>query len=320
MVSAEGNRSHIPPSVFGVTQPSRISVDSFLERYAISQIEVRDTLQTYPTLCYLLGRVTDEPQGMDSRPDGISRPVYFLTEGSGMFGLKNRDDVMRWRGIVNHVMGTARQVYHLTSLLQHLPPEQQNQFGNFGYDIASFSELQPTLFRDFMFISHAGRRATDETVWHNVHDAIHEDTHPGIATFSHLTALQADPEFLDLMRVEMHSNELTEIHNGSPIFPRISDNILTYCDWTYGQEPNTLTERFSGLREHKRQSPEVLDVFEHCGNSFESALHHVISPDVREHMAATQPYSWEMQIREAYCASAGVSLQTVFPAVSGGKQ
>lgn len=79
-----------------------VPVELFLEYYNVRSPEVEASLRDHPTLCYLLGNVTAESQGVDNRPDGVMRPVYFLTEGSAMFGLEKKEDAMRWRGIFNH--------------------------------------------------------------------------------------------------------------------------------------------------------------------------------------------------------------------------
>lgn len=250
-----------------------IPVDLFTEHFGIKNFEVQEALREHPTLAYLLGRVTTEPQGTDSRPDGILRPVYFLEEGSAMFALEKKDDAMRWRGIFNHIMGTARQVYSLSTFLKDLPPEKKQQLADFGFDLSSFAEVDPELLRDFMLISHAGRRETDETGWHNLlgKDAKHNQTDPGTATDLYLRSVEAPSVFLDLMRVEKHADHLAKAGEKT-IFPHVVDNILTYADWTFNQTHVTLKQRFIGLRKSQRAAPEILDLLEGCGITSEKPI------------------------------------------------
>lgn len=290
----------------------KIPVDSFSEHYNLKNPEALEVLQKYPSLVYLLGKVTESPQGKDNRPDNVLRPYYLLEEGSGMFALENKDDAERWSGIFNHIMGTARQVYYLAEILSLLPEEKIKQFADFGLDISSFKKINPELLRDFMFISHSGRRKTDEKVWHNLNDTAHCEIDPGKATAKHLYKYKAPPIFLALMRIEDHEKYLAADKNQSS-FPNLIDNILTYCDWTFGQTPNSLAERFAGLRKSQRTTPATLDILERCGSNFETALKQIVSPDIWQKMTTAGPFNWETEIRRAYCAPSGVSLGEAFP-------
>lgn len=292
--------------------PYQIPVDVFSEHYNVKNPEVLEVLQKYPTLCYLLGRVTDNPQGEDSRPDNVLRPYYLLKEGSAMFALENKNDAKRWSGIFNHIMGTARQVHYLAEVLSLLPEEKIKQFADFGLNISSFKEINSELLRDFMFVSHSGRRKTDEKVWHNLNDTAHCETDPGKATLKHLYKHKAPPIFLALMRTENHEKYLAADRNQLS-FPNFVDNILTYCDWTFGQTPNTLVERFASLRKSQRAKPETLDILEKCGNNFENALKQIVNPDIWQKMTTAGPFNWETEIRAAYCTPSGLSLEETFP-------
>jgi len=276
---------------------------------------VAETLREFPSLRFLLGKVTPVPVGRDKRPDGIDRPIYFLTEGSGMFGLKNPDDAMRWRGIFNHIMGTSRQVYWLADRFGRLSDDQVQAFVARGYDAQSFSAIEPNKLRDFMFVSHAGRRQADEYTWHGLRDAVHPTGDSGESTYQHLKKEGAPAEVLDLMRVEMHADHLAASVNES-LFPDLIDNVLTYPDWTFGQRPNTLKERFAGLRQSHRQPPEILDVLEQCGTKFETAFKDIVDPDIFNQMTHAGPYDWETKIRQAYCAPSGLAVEAVFPTVA----
>lgn len=291
-----------------------IPVDLFTEYFGTENHEAQEALRQYPTLIYLLGKVTTESQGMDDRPDKTLRPFYLLTEGSAMFGLEKKDDAMRWRGIFNHIMGTDRQVFTLATILRDLPQEQKQRLAEFGFDLKSFEEIDPELLRDFMLISHAGRREADETGWHNLlgKDARHNQTDPGTATDLYLRSVEAPSVFLDLMRVEKHADHLAKVGEQT-VLPNVADNILTYADWTFGQAPNTLKDRFIGLRKSQRAAPEILDLLEKCGTNFEKALQEVVSPTIWQEMTSAGPFAWETQIRKAYCAPSGLTIQETFP-------
>ncbi|MEK7129543.1 MAG: hypothetical protein AAB803_00850 [Patescibacteria group bacterium] len=289
-----------------------IPVDTFVARYRVEHPQVIEALRVYPPLCYLLGRVTDEPQIRDSHPDGVERHVYYLSEGSGMFGLTHPEDAMRWRGIFNHIMGTARQVYWLADRLTRATTAERETFGQRGFDVSTFVAINPLILRDFMFISHAGRRQMDEYNWHGLRDAVHPSGDSGKNTIELLRAERADPTFLDLMRVEMHADHLA-VTADSGLFPDMVDNVLTYPDWTFGQKPQSLSERFSGLRKSGRAEVNVLDILERCGTAFERALKEIVSPTIFEDMAHAGPHEWETRIRQTYCAASGLTVAEVFP-------
>ena len=296
----------------GISTP-RIDVDAFIARYKVANELTREALHEFPTLCYLLGNVTDLPQATDPRPDGVTRPIFFLTEGSGMFGLAQPEDAMRWRGIFNHVMGTTRQVYYLSQRLMELDERENGKatFGSFGFDTRSFSEIDPDLMRRFFFVSHAGRRRADEKAWHSLDDEVHREDDIGEASLKLLMSQGAEQGIIDLMRVEAHS-DLLNTGTRLGFFPNVVDSILTYTDWTYGQKPQTLQSRFEGLRKSQRQPKEVLDVLERAGNHFEKALVGVLGIDTPTRMASAH-FDWEERIRRAYCAPSGISIVQAFP-------
>src|SRR3989344_6594127 len=74
---------------------AEIPVDDYIARYEVTDPYTVETLHDFPTLVYLLGRVTEEPQLRDSQFGDSERGVRFLVEGSGMFGHKHPDDAMR---------------------------------------------------------------------------------------------------------------------------------------------------------------------------------------------------------------------------------
>ena len=124
--------------------------------------------------------------------------------------------------------------------------------------------------------------------------------------------MKAPEIFLNLMRVEMHFDHLTQGGKGR-YFPSIVDNILTYTDWTFGQNPESLDERFDKLEKSKRLEPEILKALKKGGEAFESTLKEVLGEDIWQKMTSAGPYQWETEIRKAYCVPSGLTLQETFP-------
>ncbi len=228
---------------------SEIPVQRFIDHYEVANPEVIAALEKYPSLAYLLGRVTDKPQTRDIRFDGVERDVRFLTEGSGMFNLEPTDDAIRWKGIFNHAIGTSRQVFVVARMLKNITPEQRQALESSGYDFTEFDTFDPELLRDFMFISHVSRRSWDERNWYNLDDEVHPPGSPGETTAQFLADKNAPKVFQELIRVEQHAEHLAKVENDRHVFPNIVDNILTWSDWTYGQKPTSLTDRFEQIRE-----------------------------------------------------------------------
>lgn len=289
-----------------------IQVEKFINRFKVENPDVQEVLFEFPTLCYLLGNVTDEPQGRDGRPDGIERPVYFLTEGSGMFALRHPDDAMRWRGIFNHILGSVRNIQYLVGRLNNLSPSQIEVFVDRGFDPSSFEEVNPQFLSDFQLISHAGRRQMDEYNCHDLRDIAHPSNNSHLNTVGLLQEFGADPALIDLMRVEDHEHHLMQAGSRG-LIPNIVDNILTYGDWTFSQRPNTIPERFEGLRRSQRTTPEMLDVLEGCAINFEDAVKEIVDPQLKEHLKQLGQFEGEARIRQAYAASAGLQLSNVYP-------
>lgn len=291
-----------------------INVTGFIERYEVSDSKTQEALKSFPTLCYLLGNVTNEPQGYTLDYDGVEHPVFYLTEGSGMFGLKNPEDAMRWKGIFNHVVGSAKHVYYLSQRLADLSSEQKQMFLKSGFDTDFFKPIDPVLLRDFMLISHAARRSVDEREWYKLNDEAHPEGNSEELTRKLLIARGADQRLVDLMETENHAYLIKD--NGKIFSEDVIMNLLSYSDWTFGALPCPLKARFEGLRKSKRQPDEILNSLENHANAFEEALKRVLGQDIFERMASLEPYKWEEQIREAYCSSAGLTLEEVFPELS----
>lgn len=287
-----------------------IPVEKFINTYNISNPDVVETIYEFPVLSYLLGSVTDRPQGMDARPDGVTRPYWLVTEGSSMFGLKNPEDVMRWKGIFNHVIGAARHVYFLADKIANATPMQKQKLLALGYTPTSLASLSPDLLRDHKLIDHAGRRQTDELEWHPVHDKAHPSTNSVQNTLALLERNGADSYFLHHMKEEDHSYLFTQGKNGR--LKDIQFAILTYGDWTYEQKPMDLVERFGGLRSRGRADEKTLDVLETLGQTFESDLKQVFGDSIVLEMMELKPFEWEEKIKKAYASSAGLTVSEIF--------
>ena len=288
-----------------------IDVKSFISRFEVVNPEVQAFLHAHPLTCYLLGRISNEPAGRDARPDGIERDYYLCQEGSGMFGLTKPDDAMRWRGIFNHIAGSARQVDWMARRLKSMTAEQRLEFKARGFNLEPFDSFDPETLRDFMFISHAGRRQADEYNWHRRSSPQQAALDSGPLTSALLEAEGVDERLLHLLRTEDPAGLRDESSNGI-YFPDITVNILTYCDWTFAQAPVSFEERFAGLRAAKRQDEATLDMLESCGRSFQSALTEIIGPNIVNEMLTAPVPEWELVFRRAYCASAGLSLSETF--------
>lgn len=288
----------------------KIPVDKFIEKYHVDNPDVIETVKEFPVLSYLLGSVTKESQGTDTRPDGTMRPYFLVKEGSGMFGLSNPEDAMRWKGIFNHIMGAARHVHFLADKIAHATPIQKQKLLALGYTPASLASLDPDLLRDHKLIDHAGRRQMDELAWHNVSDEVHPSTYSEKNTLALLEQNGADPYFLHHMKEEDHAYLFSRGKSGR--LKDIQFAVLTYGDWTYEQKPMSLAERFRGLRASKRAEDATLDMLEALGSTFESDIKSVFGQEIIQKMLEHEPYIWEQKIKNAYAKSAGLSAREVF--------
>lgn len=265
-----------------------IPVDRFIEKYNIKNPNVVETLHEFPVLSYLLGSVT---RGADS-------PNWMVTDGSAMFGLTNPEDAMRWKGIFNHIMGSARHVYFLADRIAHATPQQKQKLIELGYSAKSINSIEPELLRDHKLVDHAGRRQMDEYNWHGIRDEAHPSGDSHQNTVDVLTKNGADPFFLGHMNEEAHGYLLSHEKNGR--LKDIQFSILTYGDWTYTQEPVTVAKRFEGLRQRQRADSHVLDNLEQLGGTIESDLKKVFGDAIVQDMMTLKPYDWEIKIRNAY--------------------
>ena len=162
-----------------------------------------------------------------------------------------------------------------------------------------------------MFVSHAARRQVDEWKRHGLEDSVHREGESEDLTENLLREENAPEKFLSLMRVENHEFIIASATNGR--LPNLPMNVLMYCDWTFGQKPDTLKERFAGLRKSHRKSDEILDALEDMGTYFQEAVFEVFGPEIFDQMTKAGPYDWETQIREAYCSPSGLKIEEVFP-------
>ncbi len=284
----------------------KIPVDKFIEKYHVDNPDVIETLKEFPVLTYLLGSITDTAQGTSTQPDGTARPYWLVKEGSGMFGLSNPEDAMRWKGIFNHITGAARNVYFLADKIAHATPIQKQKLLALGYTPTSLASLDPDLLRDHKLIDHAGRRQMDELVWHNVSDDAHPSTYSEKNTLALLEQNGADPYFLHHMKEEDHAYLFSRGKTGR--LKDIQFAVLTYGDWTYEQKPMNLKERFAGLRLRNRADSKTLDVLETLGQTFESDLQHVFGDSIIHEMMELKPFAWEEKMKKAYASSAGLPV------------
>jgi len=300
--------------MFPSTNHERISrsidVDKFIDKYKVTNIDVVEALHEFPVLSYLLGIVTEKPQGTDARPDGVTRPYWVTTEGSAMFGLANPEDAMRWKGIFTHITGAARHVYFLADTIARATPAQKQKLIDLGYTPASLATLDPDLLRDHKLIDHSGRRQMDESVWHGVHDRVHPTIYSEKNTLAILEKNGADPYFLHHMKEEDHAYLLSRGKSGR--LKDIQFSVLTYGDWTFGQKPMSLSDRFAELLLKKRADSDTLDGLKLLGQTFESDLKHVFGENIIQEMMELKPFEWEEKIKRAYAASAGVSVSEIF--------
>lgn len=286
------------------------------EKYKVVEKKTIEAIEEIPSLSFLLGQVTTQPLFSDDRPDNKVRPIWLLKEGSGLFGLKNPADAERWKGIFNHVIGTARQTLILSSFLVNLSPSEIESFAERGYDTPSLSRLNPLLLRDFMLVSHAGRREADEMKWHaNLVDpriSQQRSSDSAIATVNQLRSASAPKMYLELMRVEAHDYLTGQIEK-SGMLRDFEDISLTIPDWMFGQKPNSLQERFLGLRASHRLDEAILDKLEMGASRFEVDFQEITGTNLLGLMTTAEPFAWEGKIREAYCATSGIDQEETFP-------
>ncbi|MBI4226211.1 hypothetical protein HY612_03820 [Candidatus Roizmanbacteria bacterium] len=292
-----------------------IPVYAFMEHYGVENPQVVETLERYPTLCYLLGQVTEVPVGSTAilQPDGVERPIRHLVEGSGMFGLKDQDDAMRWAGIFGHSIGMARQAWLLYRMFEQLSPGQMNLFLAAGYDFRDFIKFDSNTVRDGSFANHCSRRWHDE---HNVDLKQPQSMAPGQSALNHLITYKAPQFMLDLIRVEDHFKELQAARvqeiGGRHRMPDIVFSILTLADWTIERKTMPLDARFARLR-GRGDLAEVLPVLEECGKGFEADVNRITGVNIVDLFNGAGPFDWEYKIRSAYCATSGLEVKKAFP-------
>jgi len=286
--------------------------ETYIEKYGVSDTLAADALREFPSLCYLLGSVSAEPQGQDSRPDGVEKDYFLLKEGSGMFNLAQPDDARRWKGMFNHVLGTTRQVHYLAERLSELSPEQIAEFGERGFDVASIANIDPAALRDAMLVSHCGRRQHDEYVWHGVRDEAHKYSGQGRCTRRHLKVNGCSKRLLDILETACGSKFLPTAKSAGGIQPDMILNITSWCDWTFGQQPISLDDRFKTIKARGGPDMEVFDRQEAIARKFQDALEQIVSPNIFEEMTSTPMPDWEKKLREAYCSPSGLDPAEVF--------
>lgn len=297
-----------PPVMFA----DSIDTKSFINRFSVENPTVIEAIKGFPTLAYLLGDITDEPQGAKKLKDGSGRIIYYLTQGSGMFGLKNPEDALEWAGIFNHIAGSIRHTEFLGGIIDGLTDEQRAELQSRGYDFSQYDSVGLRNLIDLMFITHAGRRQMDEFNWYGLRDQSHPSGDSYENTRQILEESKAPAEFLNLLQIENHGGYLVE-EGKSGKFSNIVTALLTLADWTFSQQPNTLEERFEGLRKSGRAPIDQLDLFEAAAITFVRDLRDVTGVKVMGEMLDLPPSLIEDRVREAYVASSGIGLMSAFP-------
>lgn len=298
-----------------------IRVDYFIDHFGVKDPLVKEVLHKYPPLCYLLGKVSPlvdatGQQVIDARPDNILRPVFYLTEGSGMFGLEDPQDAMRWKGIFNHSLGHARQVKYTWEQLRDMTPSQKASFEQKVFDFTEFDSLDIEEATKVIMTIHGGRRRFDERNWHNLADAVHSPKGtPGGITRQIYEDYKAPDIFLNLIRLETHADHLLQQIGETGLYlPNIVDASATYADWTFGQKTVSLEERFPQIDATRADlGSSLLAKLKSAGQYFETVYNEVFRTTLLEELKTLQPPKWETKIRRAYCAPSGLQLNEVFP-------
>jgi hypothetical protein len=312
----ERERRLPPDATGGVDRVARlIPVDHFIRRYDVTDPHVIEALRQNPTLCYLLGRVTDKPEVRYSVGHNANRSVHILTEGSGMFNLRHPEDAMEWKGIFNHIVGSVAHTEALLDMFSNATADQRAEFKARGYNFDKFDKFGKENMKDVMFITHAGRRQMDEHNWYGIEDDIHPTGDSYENTRRLLSAAGAPQVYLNLLEVENHDVKLAESINNNGKFSDITMAILTYADWTYAQKPTPLAERFSGLRKSQRASSLMLSRFEPASTAFEQDMIDIFGVNVFDEIKSRPQKEWDKKVRQAYCAPSGLSVKDVFPPV-----
>jgi len=299
-------------SIRGAEIIGSIDVNSIVDRHVIGA-ETALVVKKFPTLTYMLGSTRVAPE---LKPDEFG-PMSVVREGSALYGLTDPIDAKRWAGIANHVLGSARHTLFLAQRLAVLSAAGKARFAQYGYDTREFDDIDPVLLRDFVLLSHSGRRAADEARKYGLEDDAHSQPHIGKAIVKHLEREGADPYFIELLRVENDAVDLAQKDARGYFFPSIIDNILTLADWTFDQKPTTLNGRFLYLHARKREESPILDKLNECGRRFQDALVEIIGSSLMDEMFSLQPPEWEMEMREGYVAHTGLAVQEVFPHLYG---
>lgn len=289
---------------------ARIDVDAAIQKYAVDHPKTQEVLHAFPVLTYLLGAVSGNPAGQKETPVG-TKPYWLLTEGSGMFALKNPEDAREWKGIFNHIVGASGNAYFLAEKIANATESQKQQLIDLGYLPRGVTRLDPQKLRDHKLVDHAGRRQADERRRYGVEDAAHPSTHTELNTQLLLHNANADRFFQDHMKEEDHNYLLSRISRGK--LRDIEYAILTYADWTFDQTPVSLETRFDALNKRKRAAPYVLEKLAAAGKQFEQDLRTVFGEDMLTEYSARSAYTWETDMREAYAQSAGLTGSDLFP-------
>lgn len=296
----------------------KIPVETLIGKYAVEATKTLEAIRSYPVLAYLLGKVSDEPEEherIDEGPKkGVREKVHVLKEGSGMFGLSHKEDAALWKGIFNHIVGSARIIHNTIEAFQKLTPEQRLEFEKLGFDFSLLDQFTPELGASYMLVNHAGRRRMDEHNWYGFIEAPHlfDDSFPN--TLVLLAENNAHPALLALMNEENHNHLIRVGKEG--IYSDALLSIMLAGDWQWGQELTDLHKRFEQMRASGRLPPEMFDALEKPIIPFMNAVTNILGENFWQKMADPNgPFKkHEVLIREGYAASSGLSVAELFPA------
>lgn len=295
-----------------------IPVESLMLKYGVENPRTQEAIRAFPTLAYLLGRVTSESQRLERVDEGPNKgksvDAHILIEGSGMFNLTNPEDAKEWKGIFNHIVGSARIIYQGIEVFKSLSPEQRLQFVNSGFDFTVLDAFTPELGALYMLTNHAGRRRMDEHNWYGFSTAPHifNDSFPN--TVNVLSETGAHPALLQMMNEENHLHLLPAGKNG--LYRDVALSILLAGDWQWGQELTDLHTRFEQMAKSGRLPKVMLDVLEGPIIPFMETVKEVLGADFWQRAADPRGSfaKHELLIREGYTLPSGLTVNELFPA------
>ncbi|NMB57070.1 hypothetical protein GYA19_03985 [Candidatus Beckwithbacteria bacterium] len=309
-----------------------------LAEYYNAPEAAREAICKYPVLGYLLGSVTKGITGdgqyyFDDRPDGKFRPVSLLEGGVGLFGLVG-EDADRWKGMFNHLAGSADRVFKLTRLVKSLSNEQVAKIEAAGYDLSSFNllkQLSPDNIEEvlwnFQLLSHLSRRKGDEDKWHRGNSETLADAYK--ESLQLMQTLGIPEAYQKLLLVGNHGFLLNLLTPKSDIPDEKKVDflviLLTYADWSFGQNAVHPSKRFADMindwfgddddpnKKVRGTTKAELMIFKAAAIQFEQTLSQIINADLFDTLEEMPTEQREIDIRQAYAACVGIPMEELFP-------